>query len=125
MQAPTALVPEPAHLVADDQVLVEVRNDKLIVRSPHSIRDFIEVRGLGIVRVPAVDQAELALLIDLVPPPLVERFPDPPVFSELLGVSLPLLKLSPFEVSAHHKLLLALHGLNLNEKSPADWAGRA
>jgi len=125
LQPPSALVPHAAQLVADDQVLIERRDSKLMIRAPESIRGLLEVRGLGIRRVPAIAEAELVLIVDLVPPSLVERFPDPPPCFDLLGVSLPLLNLLPFEASAHHKLLLALHGLNLNQKSPADWTGRA
>jgi HPr kinase/phosphorylase len=114
MQVSTPLVPEAASLVADDQVLVEPTDDKLFVSSPSSIRDLLEVRGIGVLRVPAIDKAELVLLVDLVPPTLVERFPDPPKRLDLLGVSLPVLNLTSFENSSSLKLLLALHGLKRN-----------
>ena len=48
------------------------------------------------------------LIVELVAPEAVERLPDPPPRRDLLGVSLPLLRLAPFEAAAPVKLLLAL-----------------
>jgi hypothetical protein len=50
----------------------------------------------------------LSLLVDLVAPEQVERLPDPWPSDMLLGVSLPVLQLAPFEASAPLKLALAL-----------------
>jgi len=106
--APTALIASPATLVADDRVVVLRKGDRLKVEAPDTIRGKLEVRGLGIVTVPSVDSAELALVADLVAPKEVERFPDPTPETELLGLPLPLLHIAPFEASAPVKLLLAL-----------------
>jgi hypothetical protein len=65
------------------------------------------VRGLGILRVPAIASAPLRLVVDLVAPERIERLPEPQ-FCELLGQSVPLLLLAPFEASAPAKLRLAL-----------------
>ena len=67
------------------------------------------MRGFGIVEVPYRTRAPtLALVVDLLPQRRVERLPDPPPRRDLLGVSLPLFRLAPFEASAPVKLLLAL-----------------
>jgi HPr kinase/phosphorylase len=107
MQAPTMLLPNTVELVSDDQVLVERDGRQLLVRSPPAIRGLIEVRGLGIIRIPAVELAQLSLVVDLVAADKIERMPDRRSAS-IAGVPVPLLELAPFEISAPIKLLLAL-----------------
>lgn len=105
---PTPLFPAPAHLVADDRVIVELVDGALRVEAPAGIAGKIEVRGSGILAVPYVREAELRLIAELVRPEEVERLPDPPGARELFGVQVPLLRLAPFEASAPIKLMLAL-----------------
>ena len=52
-------------------------------------------------------QATVALLVDLVPPDLIERLPEPQS-ETLLDITVPRLDLAPFEGSAVQKLWLAL-----------------
>ena len=106
--APTTLIPVPAHLIADDRVLVSLAGGRLRVQAPETIRGKLEVRGIGILEVPYARDADLALIVELVAPEAVERMPDPPPRRDLLGVSMPLLRLAPFEAPAPVKLLLAL-----------------
>lgn len=109
--APSALLPEAAQLVSDDQVQLEVRNGALHARAPATIARLIEVRGLGIHRLePWAAEALVTLAVDLLLPhdPAPERHPDPWPYVTLLGVALPLIRLRPFEASAPVKLLLAL-----------------
>ena len=106
--APTTLIPLPAHLIADDWVLISLDGDRLLVEAPETILGKLEVRGLGVVEVPFERSAALALIAELVSPEAVERLPDPQPRRDLLGVSLPLFRLSPFEAAAPVKLLLAL-----------------
>jgi len=106
--APTALIPIPAALVADDRIDITRAHARLMAAAPATIRGKLEVRGLGIMTVPHVESAELALVAELVAPEEVERFPDPTPQTDLMGVRLPLLRLAPFEAGAPVKLLLAL-----------------
>jgi serine kinase of HPr protein (carbohydrate metabolism regulator) len=106
--APSPLIPVPARLVADDRVIIELRDGRLRVTAPAPIRDRLEVRGLGIVEVSSVDSADLVLIADLTDTGPIERLPDPAPRRAILGVSLPVLRLSPLEASAPVKLLLAL-----------------
>lgn len=94
-------------LVADDHVLLEPRGGRLIARCPPAIAGLIEARGLGLVRLPFVAEAEAVLVVDLVAPDAIERMPDPGTV-EIAGVPLPRLFLTPFEASAPVKLALAL-----------------
>ncbi|KAB2941837.1 MAG: HPr kinase/phosphatase C-terminal domain-containing protein [Hyphomicrobium sp.] len=106
--APTPLIPAPALLVADDRVLVSAVDGRLRVEAPATIRGQLEVRGMGVLAVPYARSAELALVVELAAPETIERLPDPPPRRDFLGISLPLLRVAPFEASAPVKLLLAL-----------------
>ena len=108
---PGALVPHTPELLSDDQVIIEERDGRPCARPPPSIRGLIEVRGVGIVQVPAVAAAELVLLVDIVPRSQIERLPDPSAQGRVLRWSLPRLPIWPFEASAPIKLLLALQRL--------------
>ena len=102
------LVPQSVRLIADDQVILERRDGEIFVAGPASIRGQLEVRGVGIIDVPAAGPAKLVLVADLVAPQGYERLPDPGRRVTLLGLALPAVEISPFEGSAALKLLMAL-----------------
>jgi len=106
--APSPLIPAPAELVADDQVRIERIGERLRASAPPSIRDKLEVRGIGILAVPAVPAADVILIAHLASSVEIERFPDPMSAVNLLGIEVPVLRLAPFEQSAPIKLLVAL-----------------
>jgi len=54
-----------ARLVADDQTCLTRKEDMIEASCPEPIRDMIELRGLGILRVPAIPAAQLAVIVDL------------------------------------------------------------
>jgi serine kinase of HPr protein (carbohydrate metabolism regulator) len=97
-------------LVADDQVFAEAAADgSVIVSAPPAIAGKIEVRGLGIVEVPFQAEAELVLVCDLTDTKDVPRMPpESPDVTDIAGISLPLLRLAPFEASTPLKLKMAL-----------------
>ena len=101
------LIDAGARLIADDRVDLAVESGRLVARPPAILAGRMEVRGLGIVAVPWVAAAPLALVVDLVAPGLVERLPERTQVT-YLGIGLPLLALAPFEASAAAKLRLAL-----------------
>ena len=104
------LIEDGARLIADDQTLLRRADNRVLVRAPATIDGLLEVRGVGIVRVDPLDEAPLALIVDLVPPEQVERIPDNR--SEVvLGLAFPLIALAAFEVSATAKLRLARRAL--------------
>ena len=106
--APSPLIPAPAQLVADDRVILSPQGGRLRVSAPATIRDRLEVRGMGILEIPCVESADLVLVVELAGSEAIERLPDPPPQRAFLDVSLPVLRLAPFEASAPVKLLLAL-----------------
>ncbi len=99
-----------ACLVADDQTELSRAPNGLMARSPASIAGKMEVRGVGILRVPTVASAPVRLVVDLVPAGSVERLPEPQ-FCEYLQCSMPLLALAAFEASTPAKIRLALASL--------------
>jgi serine kinase of HPr protein (carbohydrate metabolism regulator) len=105
-RGPAAL--EPPTLVADDQVVLERVGSRIIVKAPESIRGRIEIRGIGIVEVKSHPDAELALVVDLVPPAQVPRMPEADAVARVLNVDVPLIHLAPWEASAPIKLAVAL-----------------
>ncbi len=104
------LIDEGARLVADDQTELTHRDSLLEMSVPAPLAGLIEVRGLGIARVPHVTRVPLRLVVDLAPDATIERMPEPR-FCTIEGVSLPLVALDPFTGSAPAKLRLALKSL--------------
>jgi HPr kinase/phosphorylase len=102
------IVAEQAQLVADDRVLAHAEATGILVASPAALRGLIEVRGLGIVRLPALDTARLELVADLVAPEAIERMPDPCEPAVICDAPFPRVLIAPFEAAAPLKLLLAL-----------------
>jgi HPr kinase/phosphorylase len=99
------LIDAGACLVTDDQSELFRRGDVIFVRPPNRISGLIEVRGIGIVRIDAMAEAPVALIVDLVAPDRVERMPErrrEPV----LGIDLPVIAVAPFEASTPAKLRL-------------------
>jgi HPr kinase/phosphorylase len=105
-RGPAAL--DPPALVADDQVSIRRDGDRVLATAPGSIQGQLEVRGVGIVGVKPVTEAELVLVVDLVDAGLVERLPPIGLTARLAGTDLPLVRLTPFEASAPIKLALEL-----------------
>lgn len=54
-----------ASLVADDQTALAVEDGQLIARCPAPITGLIEARGVGLLSVPTVPEAEVVLVADL------------------------------------------------------------
>lgn len=101
------LIDAGATLVADDRTVLLRQADRVLLSPPEAIRGRLEVRGLGIVPVDHVTGVRLTLICDLVGAGTVERLPEPRS-ETVLGVSIPLLTLDPFEFSAPAKVHLAV-----------------
>jgi HPr kinase/phosphorylase len=104
------LIDEGGWLVADDQTELRLSGGDISLSAPATIGGRMEVRGIGILRVPSVAAAPLRLVVDLVPSDAIERLPEPAT-CEYLGCGFPLIQLAPFETSAPAKLRLALRAL--------------
>jgi len=101
------LIDGGATLVADDQTALSAEGGRLFASVPETIAGLIEVRGVGLLRVPHRARAPLALVVDLVPPKDVERLPEP-YSAAFLGILVPCLRLAAFEASTPAKVRLAM-----------------
>jgi serine kinase of HPr protein (carbohydrate metabolism regulator) len=91
-------------LVADDRVILWVSQGGLFGRAPDTLAGLLEIRGLQVIRLPALTFAPVALVARCGAP---ERIPEPR-FSEIQGVPIPLIEIDPREASAPAKLSRAL-----------------
>ncbi len=100
------LIDGGARLVADDRVDLRVESGRLTAHPPEALAGLLEVRGLGLIRLPHLESSEVVLLIDLVAPPEVPRLPEP-VRENLLGFEIVRLALAAHEASAPAKVRVA------------------
>ncbi|HEX8191667.1 MAG TPA: HPr kinase/phosphatase C-terminal domain-containing protein [Allosphingosinicella sp.] len=107
------LIDRGARLVSDDYSLLQSRNGRLIASAPASIAGRIEVRGVGIVDMDALEQAPVCLLVDLDAAP--ERLPVTRM-ATLLECSVPALGLDALEASAPIKVETALRLFGLQHE---------
>lgn len=105
---PSSIVREPIRLVADDQVILKHEGHGIRASAPDPLRGKLEVRGLGILEVDPIPGANLVLIVDLTGKGPIERYPDPWPYARLLGLELPVLRVSAFESSTPLKLAAAL-----------------
>ena len=88
-------------LVADDRVVLWAVKGRLYGRAPATLHGLIEVRGQGVVKVSALDFAEVVMIARLAS--MTERAPESHT-ENVLGIEVPTLDISPFEVAAPAKL---------------------
>ena len=106
---------EGFRLVADDRTLLFVSGGRLFGRAPAPLRGLMEARGVGLLRVDALDFAPVDLWVRCkMSPGEVERLPDP-ASEILLGVRLPVMEMWPLEFSAPAKLRRAIEHLGAGD----------
>lgn len=94
-------------LVADDQLHIEADAAGLLGRPAPALAGLLEVRGVGILRLPHCAISRLGLVVELDRAETVTRLPDRSTYT-LLGADLRYLRLDPREPSAAAKVRLAL-----------------
>jgi len=99
------LIDRGATLVSDDQTLVVRAGKLLLARAPATIAGQIEVRGIGIVAMPHVDDVPVGLLVRV--DGAVERMPERRA-RKIAGIAIRQFAVDPFHASAPIKVELAL-----------------
>jgi len=106
------LIDAGAELVADDSCETTVRAEELYVTAPAALTGKFEIRGYGIVKLPARAEAAVRLVVDLKPAAEIERLPEQ-VTCDIDGIALPLLTVDGFSASAPAKVRVALRSTRL------------
>jgi serine kinase of HPr protein (carbohydrate metabolism regulator) len=101
------LINDGAILIADDRTALTHRDGAVVAQCPASIAGQLEVRGIGIVDLPYIEEAALSMIVDLVSSDQVDRLPAKRM-EELLGCRISSITLAPFEASAPAKIKMAI-----------------
>lgn len=104
------LIDAGALLVSDDYVEVRCAGGEVLAAPPAAIRGLIELRGVGLLRVPYCENVALALVVDLLPSFRVSRHPERRE-TQIANVSLPLFAIAGLEPSAPAKIRALLQAL--------------
>jgi serine kinase of HPr protein (carbohydrate metabolism regulator) len=100
-------------LVSDDRTIVSKDGDALTTTSPETIRGKLEIRGIGIVAMPSVENVPLAMIVELTSD--LTRLPDDDRQRLILGVSIPLISVDAQTASAAAKVVIALNLLGAKD----------
>lgn len=98
-------------LVSDDQTYLRIDDGRMLASAPPTIRGKLEVRGIGIVEVPSVDDVILCLAVELASD--IERMPAEGLSRVILGRSIPSVGIDATTASAPAKVAMALDKLGL------------
>lgn len=102
------LIDRGAVLVSDDYTAFSVIDGALMAAAPPTIAGRIEIRGVGIVELPHLAVAPVAMLVDLAGE--AERLPEPR-HERVAGLDIPAIALPAFEASTPIKVEIALSRL--------------
>jgi HPr kinase/phosphorylase len=102
-----------ARLVADDQVVITARGNRLNAAAPPQLAGLIEVRGLGIVRTECARQVDVDLVVRLADATNIERLPPGDQDGDqarvvLVNIELPEIAIDPAAASAPARVRAAL-----------------
>lgn len=99
-----------AALVADDRVLVAADGETATAAPHPELAGLLELRGLGLIRLPHRAAAPLYLAVELVEAEAVPRMAEP-AHRAVAGIDLPLLHLHAHHAATPLTLVHALRGL--------------
>ena len=105
-----ALIDRGASLIGDDGTRIALAKGRVHAHPPPRVNGLLEVRGVGLIPLPAVSApVALVLRLDAGAP----RLPDPVEQRQLLGRPVPLLLLRPHAgaLALRAEYALAVHGL--------------
>ncbi len=97
------LIDAGAHLISDDQVVVRADGGQLLASPPEKLAGLLELRGIGVLRLPFETDVPLAMAVNLEPGATTERLPGPDAV-RINRISLQTVTLNPLTVSAPAKI---------------------
>jgi len=104
------LIDEGATLVSDDYTDLRAKQETLLASAPAHIHGQMEVRGLGIMRVAAVNDVPVSLVVELERSD--QRLPEA-ASRTVEGIALPLVRVDAGTASACARVRLALQAFGL------------
>ena len=115
-----ALLDRGAGLIGDDAVTLRRAGEHVIALPPPNIAGLLELRGIGIVRLPLAEPAPLSLILAL-GEAHGPRLPEQVATRAILGVSIPVLAFDPGTIAPAPRAAwaLAIHGLASPARDPA------
>jgi len=100
-----------AKLVCDDRSELFVWRGRLYARAPARLAGLIELRGIGIVKLPHAPRARVAVVVELgresARLPAHRRYCPPPALNLSAKAAPAVIKVAPFEASAPAKIIAA------------------
>ena len=115
LETANGILHERFRLVADDRVIIKLRDRpaELVLSAPDTIYGLIEVRGIGIIKLPdelvvSVNEVIALTVIITLSSQQLERSPVEQQTMIIQGQAVPHLTLRPFETSAAQKIAIAL-----------------
>ena len=105
-----------ATLVADDIVIITKESTSVTGRAPQNLQGLLEVRGIGIVRLPFLAEISIDLIVNLQDnEKSVERMPKD-AYENIFGVEIKQIDLYAKENSAPEKIQIKLFGTLISDK---------
>lgn len=106
-----ALIDRGAVLIGDDSVLLEARGGALVAHPHPRTRGLLEVRNLGLVPCPVIEETPIALLLQL--DEAAPRYVEAAETVDRAGIALPLIRLWPGSPVLHLRAERALERFGL------------
>ena len=101
------LIDSGGTLISDDQTLCLKKQNEIFLFSIEAIYGLLEIRNMGIIKVPYVENVKMKIIVSLVKKKKERLYPKNE--KRLLGLNFPHLELEPNEISAVAKIKLKLN----------------
>jgi serine kinase of HPr protein (carbohydrate metabolism regulator) len=109
------LIAAGGKLIADDQTVLFIENERVMADAPANLAGGMEIRGLGIMRLEKAPASPVILAVRLDPKDAIARMPEAAFFTLPAAlqadVKVPLVELSAHEASTPAKIAAAAAGL--------------
>lgn len=101
------LIDKGAYLIADDQTILTLKNNRIFLSCPETIKSKLEIRGIGIIDISSIKEHQLDIVFQLKSFREIERLPKDNQIT-LLDQKIPYYEIDPFELSVNAKISFIL-----------------